>query len=194
MMDVILCPAAPEAASQLGSDRYLAYMTQWNLLDYPALVFPVTRVDPSVDVQDEWYLPINEKDRQIYHRCRSLYFRFSSVQAFEVEAETSTDDRPETYAGAPVSLQLIGRRYEDEKVDVLDGLSRHGTLLISNRSWQLWNLSENELDFHSSKCCNGSLKYDFIFDFVGSNNPLVAITRVIQIEPIQGGWWTSKAI
>ena len=25
-------------------------------------------------------------------------------------------DDPEKYAGAPVSLQLVGRRYEDEKV------------------------------------------------------------------------------
>ena len=28
------------------------------------------------------------------------------------------DDDPEKYRGAPVSLQLVGRRYEDEKVSL----------------------------------------------------------------------------
>ena len=68
-MDVILCPAMPAAASPPSSNPYWAYMTQWNLLDYPAIVFPVTKVDPRVDVQNEWYLPINEQDRENYHLC-----------------------------------------------------------------------------------------------------------------------------
>ena len=28
----------------------------------------------------------------------------------------SSTDNPETYASAPISLQLVGRRYEDEKI------------------------------------------------------------------------------
>lgn len=33
-------------------------------------------------------------------------------------------DKPEKYRGAPVSLQLIGRRYEDEKVSEHDSYVR----------------------------------------------------------------------
>ncbi|KAL8841132.1 MAG: hypothetical protein Q9176_003473 [Flavoplaca citrina] len=98
MVDVILAPVGPGAAPPLDSAKYWGYTSQWNLLDYPALVFPVSKVDPEVDKVEEGYEPMNEKDAFNYR----LY-------------------EPEVYRDAPVSLQLIGRRYEDEKViDALD--------------------------------------------------------------------------
>ncbi|KAL9609025.1 MAG: hypothetical protein Q9204_009187, partial [Flavoplaca sp. TL-2023a] len=57
------------------------------------LVFPVSKVAPEVDKVEEGYKPMNEKDAFNYR----LY-------------------EPEVYRDAPLSLQLIGRRYEDEKV------------------------------------------------------------------------------
>ena len=95
MVDVILCPVGPGAAPPLDSAKYWAYTSQWNILDYPALVFPVTKVDTAVDSVDEAYKPMNEKDEYNYQLWQS---------------------GPEKYQGAPVSLQLVGRRYEDEKV------------------------------------------------------------------------------
>ncbi|KAL9013814.1 MAG: hypothetical protein Q9173_001507 [Seirophora scorigena] len=92
-VDVILAPAGPGAAPPLDQSRYWGYTSQWNLLDYPALVFPVSKVDPEVDKMEEGYEPMNEEDAFNHH----LY-------------------EPEKYLGAPISLQLIGRRYEDEKV------------------------------------------------------------------------------
>jgi amidase len=41
-VDVILCPVGPGAAPPLNCARYWSYTSQWNLLDYPALVFPVS--------------------------------------------------------------------------------------------------------------------------------------------------------
>lgn len=93
-VDVILCPAGPGAAPLLDCSRYWGYTSQWNLLDYPALVFPVTMVDPAIDVWDEKYVAMNEQDQYNHDLYRD----------------------PEKYRGAPVSLQLVGRRYEDEKV------------------------------------------------------------------------------
>ncbi|KAI9702272.1 MAG: hypothetical protein M1820_006204 [Bogoriella megaspora] len=93
MVDVILCPAGPGAAPPLDCARYWGYTSQWNLLDYPALIFPVTQVDPEIDIVEEWYKPRNEKDEYNFR----LY-------------------EPEKYKDAPVSLQLVARRYEDEKV------------------------------------------------------------------------------
>lgn len=48
-VDVILCPVGPGVAPQHNMANYWGYTSQWNLLDYPALVFPVGKVDATVD-------------------------------------------------------------------------------------------------------------------------------------------------
>ena len=93
MVDVILCPAGPGAAPPLDCARYWGYTSQWNLLDYPAIIFPVTQVKSEVDKAEVEYQPRNKQDDYNY----KLY-----------EAEK--------YRDAPVSLQLVARRYEDEKL------------------------------------------------------------------------------
>ncbi|KIV94592.1 hypothetical protein PV10_02344 [Exophiala mesophila] len=92
-VDVILCPVGPGAAPPLGHARYWGYTSQWNLLDYPAMIFPVSQVDQELDKAEVGYQPLNDQDDWNY----KLY-------------------SPDKYADAPVSLQLVGRRYEDEKV------------------------------------------------------------------------------
>lgn len=69
MVDVILAPVGPGAAPPLDQSRYWGYTSQWNLLDYPALVFPVSKVDVEVDVVEEGYEPMNEKDAFNYQLC-----------------------------------------------------------------------------------------------------------------------------
>lgn len=69
-VDVILCPAGPGAAPPLNHAKYWAYTSQWNLLDYPALVFPVTKVDQQIDVIDKDYRPWNYNDEYNYRLCR----------------------------------------------------------------------------------------------------------------------------
>jgi amidase len=92
-IDVILCPPSFSAAVPHDQSKYWGYTAQWNLLDYPGAVFPVTTVDPEKDPKDESYTPKNAQDKF----CYNLY-------------------TPETYKDAPVSLQIIGRRNHDEKV------------------------------------------------------------------------------
>lgn len=94
-VDVILCPVGPGAAPPLDCARYWGYTTQWNILDYPALVFPVTKVASSEWTDIKPYQPMNEQDAYNDQLWRSGV---------------------EKYNGAPISLQLVGRRYEDEKV------------------------------------------------------------------------------
>lgn len=67
-VDVILCPVGPGVAPLLDTAKYWAYTSQWNLLDYPALVFPVTRVDSKVDLIKD-YKPMNEKDKFNHKLC-----------------------------------------------------------------------------------------------------------------------------
>ena len=72
-VDVILCPVGPGAAPPMDHAKYWGYTSQWNLLDYPALVFPVTKVNPSVDQVEEGYKPRNEKDQFNYELCVSIW-------------------------------------------------------------------------------------------------------------------------
>ena len=69
-VDVILCPVGPGAAPPLNHARYWGYTAQWNLLDYPALVFPVTKVNQELDPVDAGYKPMNEKDEWNHKLCR----------------------------------------------------------------------------------------------------------------------------
>ncbi|CAG8950144.1 hypothetical protein HYFRA_00008379 [Hymenoscyphus fraxineus] len=92
-MDVILCPPHPGAAPPIGTTKYWGYTSVWNLLDYPAAVFPVTRVDADLDGEEPNY------------DARS-----------EVDEWTHSHFDAQKQAGAPVCLQLVGKRLEDEKV------------------------------------------------------------------------------
>ena len=63
-------------------------------IDLPGCTFPVTYADKSIDLKrgSEWK-PLSDRDQAVQN-----------------------DYDPEFYHGAPVSLQLIGRRLEEEKV------------------------------------------------------------------------------
>lgn len=69
-VDVILCPVGPGAAPPLDCARYWGYTAQWNLLDYPCVIAPVTKVDPRIDRVEVGYVPRNEKDKYNYKLCK----------------------------------------------------------------------------------------------------------------------------
>lgn len=93
-IDCLIAPVAPFAAPLHGTSKWWGYTSVWNLLDYPAAVFPVTTVDLLKDQLELDYKPRNSLDEEFY----KLY------------------PSPQAYADAPVSLQIICRRYNDEKV------------------------------------------------------------------------------
>lgn len=90
MVDVILCPAGPGAAPKIDTAKWWGYTSQWNLLDYPALIFPVDKVDVVKDGEKVVYEPRNEKDK----------FNWELWEKYGAEG----------WKDAPVSLQLVGRR------------------------------------------------------------------------------------
>lgn len=91
-VDAIISPVAPGAAYPHEKANYWLYTSQWNLLEYPGSSFPVTTVDGALDVKDEDYVPRNPRDRYNH----DLY-------------------DPITFTDAPVGLQIITRKFEDEK-------------------------------------------------------------------------------
>ena len=76
-----------------------------NLLDQPGAVFPVTHVDKAIDHADSSFQPRNEDDRKVHADC-----------AFDLAARLTGADDPEVHHGAPVTLQLVARRLEEEKL------------------------------------------------------------------------------
>jgi amidase len=102
------------------------YTTFVNMLDYSAVVFPVTTVDKSIDVVDVNYTPLNETDEKVWKSCK---FLLSSVKYVNDLADGFQDD-PELYDGAHVAVQIVGRRLQEEKVLALteilgDALSKN---------------------------------------------------------------------
>ena len=116
---MILCPTGPGLAPPLDSSKYWGYTSQWNLLDYPALVFPVTTMDPDLDPQDQDYVPRNEQDKFNQSLCKSCLYPERWTEISGDRFLTRKDNDPSMYKGLPVSLQLVGRRYDDEKVSSL---------------------------------------------------------------------------
>ncbi|CAG7853805.1 Acetamidase [Serendipita indica DSM 11827] len=94
-VDVILTPIAPTLAAPHDSVRWWGYSSYWNLVDYPAAVFPLGRlraadwVETSADA-----LPEPRNDTEAFIRSQW---------------------NPETYDNAPISLQVVGRRHMEEK-------------------------------------------------------------------------------
>ena len=79
VVDVILCPVGPGVAPLHNTAKYWGYTSQWNLLDYPALVFPVSKVDANVDRVEKGHKPMTDIDRENWKLCRSFLEYTSAI-------------------------------------------------------------------------------------------------------------------
>lgn len=93
-VDAIISPVAPFPAARPKRYKYYGYSMWVNLLDYTSVVVPVTRASKDVD------LPVGS----------------DFVPRSELERETQESYDPAIYDGAPVALQFVGRRLEEEKM------------------------------------------------------------------------------
>lgn len=57
----------------------IAYTEAINLLDYSAVVIPVTRADQEIDLRDSLYEPLNETDLKNWEACKAFFFFFYSL-------------------------------------------------------------------------------------------------------------------
>ncbi|CZR68251.1 probable general amidase [Phialocephala subalpina] len=92
-VDAFIMPLAPFPPPQPGQARYLGYTTIVNTLDYSACAIPVTRVRKDIDQYLAGYASLNEVDQAIHD-----------------------DYNPELSHGAPVAVQIVGGRLQEEKV------------------------------------------------------------------------------
>lgn len=92
-VDAIISPLAPFCAARPTKYTYYGYSVWVNMLDYTSVVVPVTTVDKNVDKKNESFKAFNDVDQQ-----------------------TQDTYDPEIYDGAHVSIQLVGRRLQEEKM------------------------------------------------------------------------------
>ncbi|KAL4889615.1 amidase signature domain-containing protein [Aspergillus ambiguus] len=93
-IDAILCPTTPYSSVENGKFGYVGYTGVFNILDYPAVSFPCgVNSDRSVDAAYANHTPLSP-----------------------VDAQVQGDYSPDLVHGMPVSLQLVGRRLEEEMV------------------------------------------------------------------------------
>ncbi|VDC00620.1 unnamed protein product [Peniophora sp. CBMAI 1063] len=93
-VDFVLLPAFHANSFRPGeAGRYLGYVTIANVLDHAAVILPVSHVDKKIDLPDPAFVPIDERDA-LNH---SFY-------------------NPEDFDGAPIAVQIMGRRFQEEQV------------------------------------------------------------------------------
>ncbi|KAF8812123.1 amidase [Phlegmacium glaucopus] len=92
-VDAIISPAVAYTAVPHGLNTDSFYTTLCNAMDYTTSVFPVTHVDPQLDVPFEPHDFYNHEDEAIF----KLY-------------------KTDLFSGCPVGLQLIGKTLEEEAV------------------------------------------------------------------------------
>ncbi|KAF8560058.1 amidase [Imleria badia] len=94
-VDAILCPIAPTLAPPHDTTCWWAYSSHWNLLDLPAVVFPVGQYMASQ-----------------FH----LLPPFPHAPRNPIEKRIVGQWDPSAYDNAPIGLQLVGRRHNEERL------------------------------------------------------------------------------
>lgn len=108
-IDGIIAPLAPSPSSEPLRFRYYNYTTWVNVLDYPSCVIPVSTVDKNVDAPFNDFKPLSDVDAELIKDCKTIP-RANSEKA------NLHPDKPDIFHGAPVSLQVVGRKLQEEKV------------------------------------------------------------------------------
>jgi amidase len=106
--------------------RVMPGLSAWvNMLDYTAAVLPVTLADKNIDAFDKNYKPISGQDEKVYLGCKYPF----STPCCKNMLTVAVDDA-ELYDGAHVAVQVVGRRFQEEKILALteilgDALGKH---------------------------------------------------------------------
>ncbi|KAM3496495.1 hypothetical protein MY3957_000335 [Beauveria namnaoensis] len=92
-VDAVILPVSPYAGFKPGKFDYSAYTSIVNILGYTSAVVQVTFGDRSVDVVQDDYKPLGERDKL-------------SMDTYDADASD----------GVPAAIQILGRDLEEEKI------------------------------------------------------------------------------
>lgn len=114
-VDAIISPLAPFPAARPGKYTYYGYSVWVNTLDYTSVVVPITNVDKNVDKKPTDFKAVSEVDETTMANCKSCFHTLTTAYSIRLLMGEIADD-PEIYDGAHVSIQLVGRRLQEEKM------------------------------------------------------------------------------
>lgn len=106
-IDVYLTPVNPSVCPKHGDYqrvRYLGYTGTVNVLDFTACTIPVTFVDETLDLADSHDGMSDASGNPL------------PAPVFDLDRIIRQRYDPSVYKGLPVTLQIVGRRLEEEKV------------------------------------------------------------------------------
>jgi len=92
-IDAIIAPITPTAAIRHNQFKYYGYASAINLLDFTSVVVPVTFADKSIDKKNAEFSPLSDIDKTV-----------------------QDEYDPDAYHGAPVAVQIFGRRLTEERI------------------------------------------------------------------------------
>ncbi|KUI53887.1 Acetamidase [Cytospora mali] len=94
-IDAILCPTTPFSTVRNGQYKHVGYTGVFNVLDYSCISFPTgLSVDKLMD------LPLGDGHQPLSKICEEIHAEYDAHAVHEM----------------PISLQLVARRLEEEKV------------------------------------------------------------------------------
>jgi len=99
-VDAIISPVAPTLAPRHDATRWWGYTSYWNLADYPGVVFPTGRYDDQSNASNGFASTSGQTN--------------GASRRSEMAQFVANEWDAATYQGVPVSLQLIGRRLNEE--------------------------------------------------------------------------------
>lgn len=112
-LDALLYPPASTTATPLDEWKCITYTMLWNLLDYPAVIIPTGRVcetDSADGIENATFGP---EDKENYKLCK-YYVR--CLLAKNGADDFCKDTGPQDFKNAPLSVQLVGMRQEDDRL------------------------------------------------------------------------------
>jgi Asp-tRNA(Asn)/Glu-tRNA(Gln) amidotransferase A subunit family amidase len=123
-LDCLLCPATANVAPRPSTVKYWNYTSVFNLVDYPGVVFPSGIVaDSALDREFEKQPPKAVDGFEYDTRMEGEW-----MGEFDEDNTREYEQHRDVFNGAPVGLQLIGRRYKDEELvkyaELLDHIVR----------------------------------------------------------------------
>lgn len=126
-LDCLLCPVMGSTAPRPGTIKYWGYTSVFNLVDYPGVVFPSGfKADAKLDQQFEASAAAASAASAARLNGDFGYAeREDWCSEFDKDNTEEYERHRQVFDGAPVGLQLIGRRYRDEELVKYAELLQH---------------------------------------------------------------------
>lgn len=110
-VDVLISPVSPHTAVPHRSSRWTGYAKIWNFLDYTAMSFPFAKFGGPSEVDcrsPQKYVTASEQEREQYLH--------DHVPRNAIDEWVKGLYQPEKMHGLDIGIQIVGRRYQEEKV------------------------------------------------------------------------------